>query len=329
MKYLVTGGAGFMGSNFIKYLLKKYRDCEVINLDKLTYSGNLDNLKEIEQDKRYRFVRGDITDKELVEKLVRNVDIIVNFAAETHVDRSIADPTEFLRTNVFGTYVLLEAARKFEKRIHQISTDEVFGALRLDSEKKFNENSPYNPRSPYSASKAAADHLVNAYFHTYSVKATLSNSVNNYGPYQFPEKFIPLCITNLIEGKKVPLYGDGLYVRDWIFVDDHSSAVDLILQKGKLGERYCIGAECEKKNIDVVKRILKEFGLGEERIEFVKDRPGHDRKYAINPEKIKTELGWWPVYNFEKGIIETIKWYKKNKEWWLKLKDKARFNRFK
>jgi dTDP-glucose 4,6-dehydratase len=328
MKYLITGGAGFIGSNFIKYLLNNYPECSIVNLDKLTYCGNLDNLKDIEKDPRYKFTKGDITDEKIANELIKDADIVVNFAAETHVDRSIVNPEDFLKTNILGIYVLLEAARKYDKRFHQISSDEVFGALSLESEEKFKEDTSYAPRSPYSASKAAADHLVRAYFHTYGLKTTISNCGNNYGPYQFPEKFIPLGITNLIEWKKVPVYGDGLYVRDWIYVLDHCSAIDAVLQKGKIGKSYCISSEEEKANIEVARRILKEFNLPEDRIEFVKDRPGHDRRYAVSAEKIKKELGWKAEYSFERGIKETIKWYKENKEWWLKLKEKARFERF-
>lgn len=328
MRYLITGGAGFIGSNFIRYLFNKYPECSIVNLDKLTYCGNLDNLKDIEEDLRYKFIKGDIADEKVVNELVKDVEVIVNFAAETHVDRSIVGPENFLRTNIFGAYVLLEAARKYNKRFHQISSDEVFGALSLETEEKFKEDTSYAPSSPYSASKAAADHLVRAYFHTYGLKTTISNCGNNYGPYQFPEKFIPLGITNLIKGEKVPVYGDGLYVRDWIHVFDHCSAIDAVLQKGKIGESYCISSEEEKANIEVVRKILKEFDLSEERIEFVKDRPGHDRRYAVSAEKIKKELGWKAEYSFERGIKETVRWYKENKEWWLKLKERARFERF-
>jgi len=323
MKLLVTGGCGFIGSNFIRYLLEKYKDIEIINLDKLTYAGNLDNLKDIENDKRYHFIKGDICDEKLVDELGKRVDVIVNFAAESHVDRSITHPESFLKTNILGTFALLESAKKYKLRFHQISSDEVFGSLELESKNKFDETTCYFPRSPYSASKASADHLVNAYFHTFGVKTTISNCSNNYGEYQFPEKLIPLAITNLLDGKKIPIYGDGLNIRDWIYVLDHCRAIDLILEKGKIGETYCIGGDCEKKNIDVAKAILKNMGFEEEIIEFVKDRAGHDRRYAINCEKIK-QLGWKQEYDFETGIKETIDFYKNNKAWWEKLKEKAK-----
>jgi len=326
MKLFITGGAGFIGSNFIRFILKKYPTYKIINLDKLTYCGNLDNLRDIEDNKNYKFVRGDICNQKLVEHICKDIDIIVNFAAETHVDRSILRAQNFLKTNIFGTYILLEIARKKDIRFHHISTDEVFGSLELNSEKKFDEKTSYNPKNPYSSSKAASDFLVKSYFHTYGLKASISNFSNNYGPYQFPEKFIPLFITNLIEGKKIPLYGDGLHVRDWIHVIDHCSAIDLILHKGKPGESYCIGGNCEKANIEIAKIILKEFGLGNEKIEYVKDRPGHDRRYAIDITKIKKELGWTPSYDLDIGLKNTIHWYKNNLWWWKRLKEKAMLN---
>ncbi len=320
MKLLITGGAGFIGSNFIHHILEKYPDYEVVNLDKLTYAGNLENLKRVEGDPNYRFVMGDICDRELVDGLVRDCDMIVHFAAESHVDRSILDAGVFVRTNVLGTHNLLEAARRNgNKRFHHISTDEVFGSLEKD-EPAFNEKTPYDPRSPYSASKASSDHLVRAYFHTYGLPITISNCSNNYGPYQFPEKVIPLFITNLYEGKKVPLYGDGQNIRDWIHVLDHNEAVDLIIHKGRAGETYCIGGQSEKTNLELTHTILKLMGKGEESIEYVKDRPGHDRRYAIDIAKIKNELGWEPKHSFEEGIKETIEWYVKNEEWWRNIK---------
>lgn len=322
MKLLITGGAGFIGSNFILYWLKKYPQDTIINLDKLTYAGNLENLRSVEKNPHYKFVKGDICDQKLVNQLIKNVDIIVHFAAESHVDRSILDPAPFIKTNIEGTYVLLEAALKNgKKRFHHVSTDEVFGALPLNSKEKFNEKTPYNPRSPYSASKAASDHLVRAYYTTYNLPITISNCSNNFGPYQFPEKFIPLAITNLIEGKKVPIYGDGLYVRDWLYVEDHCRAVDLIINKGKIGETYFIGGLTEDiSNIDVVKKIIKIMGKDESVIEYVKDRPGHDRKYAIDWSKINRQLGWKPQHNFDEYLKITIDWYVKNQNWWKKIK---------
>lgn len=321
MKLLVTGGAGFIGSNFVHHILNKYPEYKIVNLDKLTYAGNLENLKAAENNSNYKFVKGDIGDVDLVNELVKDCDAIVNFAAESHVDRSIMDSGEFVRTNVLGTQVLLEAARmNGSKRFHHISTDEVFGSLELGSPRKFSEETLYDPHSPYSASKAASDHLVRAYFHTYGLPITISNCSNNYGPYQFPEKVIPLFITNLMEGEKVPLYGDGLNVRDWIYVDDHNAGVDLILRKGKMGETYCLGGNAEKSNKEVTYKILELMGKGEEMIEYVKDRPGHDRRYAIDFSKIKNELDWEPKHSFEDGLKQTIEWYKDNEEWWRNIK---------
>jgi len=323
MKLLVTGGAGFIGSNFILYWLKKYPNDFIINLDKLTYAGNLENLKTVEKNPNYQFVKGDICDFPLVNELTKKVDVIVHFAAESHVDRSIIDAAPFIKTNIVGTYTLLEAALKNKiKRFHHISTDEVFGSLPLHSKKKFNEKTPYAPRSPYSASKAASDHLVRAYYITYNLPITISNCSNNFGPYQFPEKLIPLAITNLIEGKKVPIYGDGLYVRDWLYVEDHCRAIDLILHKGKIGETYFIGGQTKDiSNLQLVKKIIKYMGKDESMIEFVKDRPGHDRRYAIDWSKIKKELGWMPKYDFDTALKLTIDWYLKNKQWWQKIKN--------
>jgi dTDP-glucose 4,6-dehydratase len=322
MKLLVTGGAGFIGSNFILYWLKKHPQDKIINLDKLTYAGNLENLKSIENNPNYEFVQGDICNPLLVNTLAEKIDTIVHFAAESHVDRSITDPAPFIKTNIEGTYVLLEAALKNKiKKFHHVSTDEVFGALQLGTKDKFNDNTPYNPHSPYSASKASSDHLVRAYFDTYSLPVTISNCSNNFGPYQFPEKLIPLAVTNIIEGKKVPVYGDGLYVRDWLYVEDHVRAIDLILQKGKVGETYLVGGLTEDvANIDIVKKILKITGKGEDQIEFVKDRPGHDRRYAIDWSRINRELGWKPEHNFEEYLELTINWYKNNEGWWRRLK---------
>lgn len=321
MKLLVTGGAGFIGSNFVLYWLKNYPNDSIINLDLLTYAGNLENLKEVESHPGYQFVRGDICDVPLVEKLAtENIDVIVHFAAESHVDRSIADASVFVRTNVIGTHVLLEAARKNNIRFHHVSTDEVYGSLELESEEKFSEQTAYDPRSPYSASKAASDHLVRAYFHTHNLPITLSNCSNNYGPFQFPEKLIPFFSTNLIEGKKVPLYGKGLNVRDWLYVEDHCRAIDLIIKKGRLGETYCVGGDSEKNNLEIAQAILKSFGKDESWIDYVEDRKGHDLRYAIDFSKIKEELGWQPTVDFAAGLEQTLNWYRQNENWWKKLK---------
>jgi len=322
MKVLVTGGAGFIGSNFILYWLKKYPDDRVVNFDKLTYAGNLENLKEVEVNPNYRFIKGDICDPKIVDKAVKGVDVVISFAAESHVDRSILNPANFVMTNVVGSQVLLDAAlREKVKRFHHISTDEVFGALEVNSKEMFSEVTPYNPRSPYAATKAASDHLVKAYYITYGLPITITNCSNNYGPYQFPEKLIPLTITNVLEGKKVPIYGDGLYVRDWLYVEDHCRAIDLVLKKGKVGETYCVGGLTQDiNNLTVVKKILKILGEDETFIEFVKDRPGHDRRYAIDWTKIKKELGWQPKYDFDTYLKKTIDWYLKNKDWWQRVK---------
>ncbi len=323
-KLLVTGGAGFIGSNFIKYYLENHPNDQIVNFDKLTYAGNLENLKDVENNKNYTFVKGDIADPKAVAGSMEGVDIVVNIAAETHVGRSITGPAVFIQTNVVGTQVLLDFALKNKvRRFHHVSTDEVFGALDLDTEDKFNENTPYNPRSPYAASKAASDHLVRAYYHTYGLPISITNCSNNYGPYMFPEKFIPLSITNLLEGKKIPMYGDGLYVRDWLYVEDHARAIDLVLEKGKVGETYCIGINSDISNLEVAKKILKILNLGKDQIEYVKDRPGHDRRYAIDSQKIKKELGWEPKYDFDTGLKLTIDWFKRNETWWKKLKGKS------
>ena len=322
MKLLVTGGAGFIGSNFILYWLKKYPQDQVVNLDKLTYAGNLENLSSVKDNPNYSFVHGDICDSKIVDETMDGVDIVVHFAADSHVDRSILDPDPFIKTNIEGTYVLLKAALKHKiKRFHHISTDEVFGALELDSKEKFTEKTPYNPRSPYSASKAASDHLVRSFGVTFNLPYSITNCGNNYGPYQFPEKLISLAITNLIEGKKVPVYGDGLYVRDWLYVEDHCSAIDMVLQKGKVGETYLVGGLTESiSNIEVVKRILKLMGKSEDMIESVKDRPGHDRKYDVDWGKIKSELGWKPRHNFDEALKATVNWYMQNQDWWKHVK---------
>ena len=328
MKVLVTGGAGFIGSNFIHYWLKNHPEDYVINFDKLTYAGNLDNLKDTKDIKNYEFVKGDIANANDVKGALKDVDIIVNFAAESHVDKSILDPAPFIITNVVGTQVFLDAAKDAKvKRFHHVSTDEVYGALNLDSSEKFDEETAYRPNSPYAASKAASDHLVRAYSKTYQLPITITNCSNNFGPYQYPEKLISLAITNLLEGKKVPVYGDGLYTRDWLYVEDHCSAIDLILKKGKVGETYCIGINSDIPNIEVVKKIIKILGKSESDIDYVKDRPGHDRRYAINPTKIKQELGWRNTYEFDDALKLTVKWYQDNTSWWKQLKDE-KFNKY-
>ncbi len=321
MKLLVTGGAGFIGTNFILYWLNKYPHDYIVNFDKLTYAGNLENLKSLEENSHYAFIKGNICNSETVAKALIGVDIIVHFAAESHVDRSIMDPSIFVKTTVLGTQVLLEQAlRNKITRFHHISTDEVFGALELDSKEKFDENSNYNPRSPYAASKAGSDHLVRAYHTTYGLPITITNCSNNFGPYQYPEKLIPLAITNLLKGKKAPVYGDGKYVRDWLYVTDHCFAIDLVLKKGKIGSTYCIGGSFgDISNLDIVKKILKMMGKDESFIEFVKDRPGHDRRYAVNWNKINNELGWKPAHNIDFYLKQTVKWYQDNRQWWERM----------
>lgn len=324
-KILVTGGAGFIGSNFIRYFLKNHKDVQIINLDKLTYAGHLSSIKDFEKNKNYQFIKGDIVDVEKVNSVFEGVDQVVHFAAESHVDRSIAKPGEFVRTNVLGTQILLDAALKHKiKRFHHVSTDEVFGALPLDSKEKFDENTPYNPRSPYSASKAGSDHLVRAYFETYALPITITNCSNNFGPYQDPEKFIPRTITSLLEDKKIAVYGDGKYVRDWLFVEDHVRAIECVLEKGKVGETYLVGGQTkDTSNLEVVEKIIEILGKRKDSIEFVKDRPGHDRRYAVNWSKINKDLGWSPKYDFGTWLSKTVKWYKENENWWKPLKKEA------
>jgi dTDP-glucose 4,6-dehydratase len=323
MKLLVTGGAGFIGSNFILYWLKKYPQDLVLNLDKLTYAGNLENLVSIQDNPNYKFIQGDICDPQVVSEAMQGVDTVVHFAAESHVDRSITDPSSFVKTNVLGTQVLLDAALKNNvKRFHHISTDEVFGSLNLEDKNIFNERTVYNPRSPYSASKAGSDHLVRAYFYTYGLPVTISNCSNNFGPYQFPEKLIALAITNLLEDKKVPVYGDGLYVRDWLYVEDHCRAIDLILQKGRIGETYCVGGLTDDlSNISILQKIIKLLGKKEDSLEYVKDRQGHDRRYALDWSKIKNELGWEPMHGFDEWLEKTVQWYQGNKTWWENIEN--------
>lgn len=322
MKIFVTGGAGFIGSNFILYWLKNHPQDEIINFDKLTYAGNLENLKEVEGNPNYKFIQGDICDGRAVEKAMGGMEAVVHFAAETHVDRSIMGPAPFVMTNVVGTQILLENVLKVGiKKFCHISTDEVFGLLALDEAKKFDEKTPYDPRSPYAATKAASDHLVRAYFHTYGLPVVITNCSNNYGPFQFPEKFLPLAITNLLEGKKVPVYGDGLYVRDWLYVDDHCRAIEAVLEKGQVGETYCIGGLTEDiNNLTIVKKILALLGKDESQIEFVKDRPAHDRRYAVDWSKIRKELGWQPTHQLDQWLEHTVKWYKDHRQWWQRVK---------
>ncbi len=320
MRLLITGGCGFIGSNFIRLVLKKYKDVRVTNLDKLTYCGNPDNLKDIGGDIRYSFVKGDICDKALVADLVKESDAVVNFAAETHVDRSIKYPDEFLMTNIYGVKALLEASRKAGiSRFIQIGTDEVYGSV----PKGFSgEDDPLRPSSPYSATKAAGDLLSLSYHATYGLPVVVVRSSNNFGPFQYPEKVIPLFVTNLIDGKKVPLYGDGLNARDWLFVEDNCDAIDLVLRAGKPGEIYNIGGGNCTTNLEITEKILRAMGKGAEAVEHVKDRPGHDRRYALDPSKIKT-LGWSPRSDFDENVRRTVKWYTENERWWRPLKDKA------
>jgi dTDP-glucose 4,6-dehydratase len=323
MRILVTGGCGFIGSNFVRYILKGFPHYSIVNVDKLTYAGNLENLADLTPSPRYRFLRADIAEAPQMEALIQEgVDSIVNFAAESHVDRSIEDPSTFLKTNVFGTFVLLEAVRKvFPKqkiRFIHISTDEVYGSL--GEAGAFTENTPLAPNSPYSASKTAADMLVRAYHHTYGLHTSITRCSNNYGPYQFPEKLIPLLISNAIEDKELPIYGDGMHVRDWIYVEDHCRALDTVLHHGKEGEVYNVGGMSEKPNLEVVKTILDRLGKPHSLIRFVKDRPGHDRRYAMDFSKIEKELGWKPIISFEEGIHRTIEWYRTHQDWWRKIK---------
>lgn len=317
---LVTGGAGFIGSNFIKYMLNKYENYRIINLDALTYAGNLENLKEIEKNPKYTFIKGSITDRILVDSIVTDgVTHIINFAAESHVDRSIENPGIFIETNIMGTQILLDAAKKYKaEKYMQVSTDEVYGSLGETG--LFTEETPLAPNSPYSASKTGADLLVRAYNETFGLPVNITRCSNNYGPYQFPEKLIPLMIANAYENKELPVYGDGKNVRDWLYVEDHCSAIDLVLHNGKPGEVYNIGGNNEKQNIEIVKLVLNYLGKPESLIKYVKDRPGHDRRYAIDSTKIQNELGWKPKYNFEKGMEDTVKWYLNNKDWWDKVR---------
>lgn len=319
MKILVTGGAGFIGGNFVHYMISKYPDYKIVNLDALTYAGNLETLKDVQDKKNYKFVKGDISDREFIFNLFENekFDIVVNFAAESHVDRSIVEPDIFIKTNVLGTQALLDASKKYNvKRFHQVSTDEVYGDLPLDRKDLFfTEDTPLNPSSPYSASKASADFLVQAYHRTFGLNTTISRCSNNYGPYHFPEKLIPLMTSRALNNESLPVYGNGENIRDWLHVEDHCSAIDLIIHKGKSGEIYNVGGHNEKTNLEVVKTILKTLDKPESLITYVKDRPGHDLRYAIDSKKLENELGWKAKYNFDTGIEMTIKWYLENDDW--------------
>jgi len=322
MTILVTGGAGFIGSNFVSYTLRNHPEDRIVVLDKLTYAGREENLARFMGDPRFRFVKGDICEADVVDHLVASVDAVVHFAAESHVDRSIEDAGAFVRTNIVGTQTLLDAClRHGKKRFHHVSTDEVFGTLGRTG--AFSERTPYDPRSPYSASKAGADHLVRAAWHTHGLPVTLSNCSNNYGPYHFPEKIIPLFITNLLVGNKVPLYGDGSHVRDWIYVEDHCHGVDRVLRHGRMGETYLFGGRAERSNAELANLILFEMGYSKEMIQHVEDRPGHDQRYAIDFTKSEREFGWYPATPFLHGIRRTIAWYKQNEAWWKPLKQTA------
>ncbi|MCF2622212.1 dTDP-glucose 4,6-dehydratase [Collinsella tanakaei] len=322
-RILVTGGCGFIGSNFVRWVVREQPGVHMTVLDKLTYAGNPENIAGLPAD-RVELVVGDICDAALVNRLVERADAVVHFAAESHNDNSIADPEPFVRTNVNGTYALIEACRKYDVRYHHVSTDEVYGDLALDDPARFTEETPYRPSSPYSSTKAASDMLVRAWVRTYGLRATISNCSNNYGPYQHVEKFIPRQITNILCGMRPVLYGDGRNVRDWIHVDDHSSALWEVLTCGRIGETYLVGADGERSNIEVLRAILHVMGRPEDEFDRVRDRPGHDRRYAIDPTKIRRELGWWPVHtDFEAGLAETIPWYRDNEPWWRPAKEET------
>ncbi len=316
-KFLVTGGAGFIGSNYIRYMLNKYKDVEIINLDKLTYAGNLDNLKDVSDNPRYKFIKGDICNEILVNKIMPEIDVVVNFAAESHVDRSIGAPDDFIKTDIFGAFALLEAARRSKiERFIQISTDEVYGSIDNGS---FKETDPLMPSSPYSASKSGADRLAYSYFVTYKLPVQITRCSNNYGPYHYPEKLIPLFITNALDDKPLPIYGDGKNVRDWIYVEDHCEAIDFIYNNGEIGEDYNIGAGNEKTNLEITEHILKKIEKPKSLMSFVTDRKGHDKRYSLDSTKLQ-KLGWGPKHNFENAMDATIKWYIENRLWWEKLK---------
>ncbi|QFK72883.1 dTDP-glucose 4,6-dehydratase [Pradoshia sp. D12] len=328
MNILVTGGAGFIGSNFVRHLLTTYSDYRVINLDLLTYAGNIHNLDDVMENQNHYFVQGNITDRELIKSLIEQYDIqaIVNFAAESHVDRSILNPGIFIETNIQGTLALLDAAKECHiQRFLQVSTDEVYGSLGETG--YFTEETPLAPNSPYSASKAGADMLVRAYHETYGLSVTITRCSNNYGPYHFPEKLIPLMITNGIDGDMLPIYGNGENIRDWLHVTDHCAAIDLVLHKGKSGEVYNVGGHNERTNNEIVQKIVEHLGLSSDRIHYVEDRLGHDLRYAIDPTKLETELGWKPKYTFDTGIVETIDWYVNHEEWWRPLKERAKLGK--
>lgn len=317
---LVTGGSGFIGSNFIRYWLSSHPEDSIINLDALTYAANQESLKDVAENPQYEFVHGSILDADLVGQLVEKVDRIVHFAAESHVDRSITGPSAFIKTNIEGTFVLLEAARKKNTPFHHISTDEVFGSLALGTSEKFSEKTSYNPNSPYSASKASSDHLVRAYHETYGLPVTITNCSNNFGPYQHPEKFIPRMITDVLQGGTAKIYGDGLYVRDWLYVLDHCRAIEAVLERGKNGETYLVGGmERDISNIEIAKMVLSMLDMPESKIEFITDRPGHDRRYAVDWTKIHAELGWEPQHSVEEWLKETVAWYQANEAWWRPL----------
>jgi len=325
MKILVTGGCGFIGSNFIRYILNKYPDYEILNIDALTYAGNKENLRDVAGNKNYHCIRGRIEDKKLIRKIVAKTDYVVNFAAETHVDRSIRNANPFLVTNVLGTHSMLETAKELSvKKFIHISTDEVYGALGNNNKGKFTEKTRLAPNSPYAASKASADLLMRSYYETYKLPVIIVRPSNNYGYYQFPEKFIPLMITNLLSGRPVPVYGKGENVRDWCFVEDTCAAIDRVMHKGQAGEIYNAGGNCEVKNIDIAKKVLGIMGQDERYIKFVKDRPGHDYRYALDNSKIKRELGWKPSIKIDEGLEKTIRWYKDNEWWWKPLKQKLK-----
>ena len=313
MKMIVTGGAGFIGSNFINYWLSKHKNDSIINIDKLTYASNPEYVRHKEFGSRYKLVKGDVADLSFISETVKDSDVIVNFAAESHVDNSIASPEKFMVSNYMGVFSLLESVRKYDIRFHQISTDEVYGSLPLNSPETFDENSRYNPKNPYSASKAAADLLVNSYYNTYGIKATISNCSNNFGPNQHIEKLIPKTITLALKNEKIPIYGNGEQIRDWIYVEDHCTAVESILEKGKLGETYLVSSRNEQRNIDVVKKILSLLGKNHDLIQFVSERPGHDVRYAINPEKLEKATGWKSSFQFDKALEMTIKMYTQHK----------------
>jgi dTDP-glucose 4,6-dehydratase len=319
---LVTGGAGFIGSNFIHYMIKKYPEYRIINLDKLTYAGNLQNLKDIENNKDYGFIKGDIADRKVVSDIFKKnrIDAVINFAAESHVDRSIEDPGVFIQTDIYGTFILLEAVKQYRSSIFlQISTDEVYGSIENGS---FKEEEPLKPNSPYSASKAGAEMIARSFYKTYGTPVIITRTSNNFGPYQYPEKLIPLFVTNLIDDIKVPLYGDGMNVRDWIYVEDNCNALDRVLHKGKIGEVYNIGAGNEKPNVWITRKIIEILGKSEDMIQPVSDRPGHDRRYSVDCSRIKEELGWDTGYDFDQALEKTVSWYKNNEDWWRPLKKK-------